>query len=167
MKKFTINKEQASYLLGVTVKSLTAWQKKKENALPVLKVGKRGQSNQYDPRELLKWTVANELSKVVLIHGERLDLDEQRARLAKEQTETAALKNAQTRRELAPIVQIEWVLGKVGSEIAAILEGIPLKVKRRVQKLTASDIGFIRREVVKALNVASKITINLDDYGNE
>lgn len=151
-------------MLGATVTTLTAWQKLKVNPLPYVKAGKTGQSNHYDPLQLTKWKVERELSKVIEIDGERLDLDEQRARLAKEQTETAALKNAQTRREVAPINLIEWMLGQTCSQISAILESLPLKIKRRVAKLTASDIEFIRREVIKAQNVAAKITVDLDDY---
>jgi len=89
---------------------------------------------------------------------------EEKLRLTRAQAEGQELKNAQLRKELAPVDVIEWVLGKVGGEISAILESIPALLKKRNAKLTASNIELIRREIVKAQNAASQITVNLDDF---
>lgn len=95
---------------------------------------------------------------------ERLELDSERAKLAAQQAENTFLKNAKLRRELAPIVVIEWVLGKIGGQISAILGSVPLKVKRRVPRLNSTEIEVIRGEIVKAQNACAKITVDLDEF---
>ena len=84
--------------------------------------------------------------------------------LTREQRIGQELKNAQTRRELAPVSVIDWTLSKVGSQIAAILESIPMKVKKLLPKLTAAEIEHVRREVIKAQNAAARVTVDLDEY---
>lgn len=86
------------------------------------------------------------------------------ALLRREQRIGQELKNAQLRRELAPIDVLEFSLNKAGSQISAILEAIPQKVKRRVPSLQHAQIEIIKREVVKCQNMASRVTVNLDEY---
>lgn len=89
---------------------------------------------------------------------------EEKLALAREQREGQALKNAQMRRELAPVGVIEWALQKVAGQISAILESIPPKVKKVVPRLTAQEVEHIAREVVKAQNAAARVTVDLDEY---
>jgi phage terminase Nu1 subunit (DNA packaging protein) len=89
---------------------------------------------------------------------------EEKLRLTKAQAEGQELKNAQLRKELAPVDVIEWVLGKAAGQISAVLESIPSLLKKRNAKLTASNIELIRREIVKAQNAASQMTVDLDEY---
>ncbi len=96
-----------------------------------------------------------------------LDLEQERAKNLQVDTRIKELKEQQIRRETAPIALIEWTLGKVGSQIGSILDGIPLKVKRRIPKLSAAEIEVIKREVVQAQNVAARIAVNLDEYESE
>jgi phage terminase Nu1 subunit (DNA packaging protein) len=89
---------------------------------------------------------------------------EEKLRLTKAQAEGQELKNAQLRKELAPVDVIEWVIGKAGGQISAILDALPSQLKKRNPKLTASNIETIRREIVKAQNAASQMTVDLDEY---
>jgi phage terminase Nu1 subunit (DNA packaging protein) len=89
---------------------------------------------------------------------------EAKLRLVQEQADGQALKNAQARRELAPVQLISWTLARVGSQISAIFDSIPLKVKKLMPKLSASDIEVIKRELIKAQNAASRVTVDLDEY---
>lgn len=156
-KKFTITKQQAAYMLGVDERSLSSWQKRRHDPLPVLIQGKRGVANEYDPAALMQWQIRQALSKVVKTEdGAILVLDEQRARLAKEQADQTALKNAVTRQELAPINILQFALADVGSQIAAICDALPLKIKRRVPKLRASDMTVINHEIGKIRNAAAR-----------
>ena len=88
-----------------------------------------------------------------------LDLASERAGLAKAQRERIEMQNAQTRRELAPVVLIEEVLSKAGSRVAGILDAIPGAVRRRVPTLTADEIGNIEREIARARNIAAAISL--------
>ena len=97
-------------------------------------------------------------------NGRVYDGERERARLLSAQAEIAELKGAQLRRELAPINLIEWALGRVCNQMGAVLDSIPLKVKKMVPRLTAVEIEHIKREVVKAQNAAARVNLDLDEY---
>ncbi len=90
-----------------------------------------------------------------------LDLATERARLAREQADKIAMQNAQTRRELAPVVMMTEVLAKAGARVAGILDAIPGQVRRRLPQLPAAEIENITREIAKARNLCA--AIRLDD----
>ena len=164
-KPFTIDRGEAAYLFDVDEKSITAWQKRKIDPLPAQRASRRGYPNQYDPKILMQWRLRQEIAKYAGEDGtELLDLEQERARLAREQRVSQEMKNAQLRRETSPIEVIAWTLSKVGSQISAILDTIPGKVKRRVPKLSSAEVEIIKREIVKAQNIAAKVVVNLDDY---
>lgn len=89
---------------------------------------------------------------------------EEKLRLTKAQADGQEIKNAQQRRELAPIKVIEWVLGRVGGEISALLDALPMQMKKRNPKLTAADIEVVKRDIARAMNAAARITVDLDEY---
>lgn len=95
---------------------------------------------------------------------EELDAEREKLLLIREQRIGQELKNAATRRETAPVALIDWTLSKIGGQIAAILESVPLKVKRLLPRLTATEVEHIRREIVKAQNLAARVTVDLDEY---
>lgn len=88
-----------------------------------------------------------------------LDLATERARLAREQADKIAMQNAQTRRELAPVVLMTEVLAKAGTRVAGILDAIPGQVRRRLPTLPASEIESIAREIAKARNLCAAIRL--------
>ena len=91
------------------------------------------------------------------------DLVEERGRLAHFQANAQDLKNQVTERSMAPVVLVELAMERLGTEIKSILQAIPLKLKKRVPHLKASEIEIVKREIVKVQNAASKIKINWDD----
>lgn len=93
-----------------------------------------------------------------------IEAEKEKMLLIREQRIGQELKNAQTRRELAPVKLIEWVIGRVGGQISAHLESVPLLVKKRAPRLSASEIEVIKREIIKAQNMASRMTLDLDEY---
>ncbi len=92
------------------------------------------------------------------------DLQTERTRLTKANADKIEIEVKQLQNDLAPIELITWTLNKVGSQIASILDAIPLKAKRRIPDLTNAQVELLRREVIKAQNVASKVTVDLDEY---
>lgn len=92
-----------------------------------------------------------------------LDLAQERARLAREQADKVAMQNAVSRRELASVTLLEQVLATVGRQIAAILEAIPVNIKRRSKNLTAEDIEIIVAEITRARNIAAAVQLDLKD----
>jgi len=93
-----------------------------------------------------------------------INIDRERALNLRADTRLKELKEAQIRKELAPIQLLELVLGKTCAQISATLEAIPLKVKRRVPKLSNAEVEIIRREIIKCQNVASESTLNIDEF---
>lgn len=91
-----------------------------------------------------------------------LDLTEERARLARAQSERIEMDNAVTRGELASIDTLRDTLADVAGQIAAILDAIPGKVKREAPHLTAQDVDILRREIAKARNLASEVQYDPD-----
>jgi len=161
--EFTVNKQQATYMLDVTERSMTNWQNRKEDPLPIKDKGKRGQSNSYDPQELVRWKVRQAVGKLTVNeNGDLVDYEAERARLTKEQADGQSLKNAVTRRELAPVDMLEYALSNISEQVNSILESIPLKVKNRLPTLTAAEVEIIGREIIKAQNAASKVQLDFD-----
>jgi phage terminase Nu1 subunit (DNA packaging protein) len=160
-----MNKLGIAKLLGVDERSVSRWQGRADDPLPVLSRGRRGYANEYDAHQVHEWSLRQALKDLGIGgEGEVVDYEYERARLTREQADSQALKNAQLRKELAPVTVIEWTLGKVGAQISAILDQIPLKVKRRVPRLSSAEAEIIKREVIKAQNMAAKVTVDIDEY---
>lgn len=160
----TFNKEQVAALLDVSTKTVQRYQERKNDPIPFKKTPAR---IVYNPNEVLNWAIhQSRKSGLQDLTQEEIDHDYEKARLTKEQATKEALRNAQLRNELAPIDILQWTINKVGGQISSILSAVPLKIKRRIPSLTTSDVEMIKREIVKAQNAASKITIDLDEYSN-
>lgn len=85
-----------------------------------------------------------------------LDLTEERARLARAQSERIEMENAVKRGELAPIDTLRDALVPVVAQIAATLESVPVKLKREAPHLTAQDMEIVKREIARAQNLAAE-----------
>lgn len=92
-----------------------------------------------------------------------LDLVQERARLAKEQADKVAMANQVELRELAPVTVLEGVIAKVGRQIAANLEAIPVQLKRSSTSISSEDLQLITQEIIKARNLAASMELNLDE----
>lgn len=174
MSAVLVNKEQIAYALGVTTNTINRYQNRDKDPLPVKKKGAGRAGSEYDLQDVIKWHVDEQIrirvgKPIVDDDGETefIDKDAQQARLYREQADNMALKNAQMRRELAPIGMLQFVLSKAGSQIRAILEAIALKVKKRVPSLSASEIEIIQKEIVRAMNVISRLNIDIDEYESD
>lgn len=95
------------------------------------------------------------------------ELMQARAENLRADTRLKELKEAQLRRESAPIVILEYTLSSLGAQIAAILDSIAPKLKRRLPQLTSADIDIIRGEIAKARNAAANLTIDFDTVDGE
>lgn len=158
-----LNKQDMAASCGVSLTAFDKW-----NVEPVARIGRRVYYRAFDVLDNRKarWSASlaqqrasDEAPAPSVIEAER-----EKILLVREQRIGQELKNAQTRRELAPVAMIEWALGKVGGQISALLESIPLRVKKMVPRLQASEIELIKREVVKAQNLASRVTVDFDEY---
>ena len=127
-----------------------------------------GKASVYDPRAIVQWAIEREIGSAAPDDGgAAINLERERARLTREQADHTALKNGQIRKQLAPIKRLEEELSNVCGQIAAVLESIPLRVKRRVPRLTASEVEAIKREIVRAQNVAAGVGPLTDDDADD
>lgn len=93
--------------------------------------------------------------------GNRADEEIRYSQLRNDKLELQVLELA---RKLAPVELLQEYTSKLAQAVGAILDSIPGNVKRRHPKIKANELGTIKLEVTKAMNAASKITIDLDNY---
>ena len=88
------------------------------------------------------------------------DLDKERARLAAEQADGHALKNAQARGELVPAEDVvrEWQ-GIIRTVRSAML-AVPSRCRRRASTFGAAEIDIVDREIRDALEALSNDQID-------
>lgn len=170
-KPVILNKQQVAYALGVTTNTVNRYQNRKESPLPIRKRGSGRGGAEYDLQEVVDWFVQEEISRRIKVYHDDdaeqpavYDKELEQARLFRAQAESYELKNALSRKELAPISLIEWTLGNVCKQISATLASIPQKVKRRAPKLGAKEIEIIAREIKTAQNAAARVTVDFDEY---
>lgn len=88
-----------------------------------------------------------------------LDLVQERAQLAREQTRRLVRENAKADRELISHEEVVDTLQHISKQCVSILEALPLNIKRRVPQLKARDIEYVRLEINKARNLIANVEI--------
>lgn len=84
-------------------------------------------------------------------------------RLSNARAESEELKVQVKKGNLAPIYALQLAVTKIGSSAAGKLASIPLNLKRRLAKLTVSDLEIISREIIAVQNAISEIKITDED----
>lgn len=158
-----LNKQDMASSCGVSLTAFDKW-----GIEPVAKIGRNTYFRVVDVLDNRKarWsaTLAMKQAAEVAPMPATLEAEKEKMLLIREQRIGQELKNAQTRREVAPVQVIEWTLSKVGAQISANLEAIPSKLKKLHPSLPARAIEDVKREIVKAQNVAARVTVDLDEY---
>jgi phage terminase Nu1 subunit (DNA packaging protein) len=163
-----VNKARLSLITGLTVKQLEAMIAK---GMPVLKAATgRHDDWQFATAEVVQWLASGAKD------GEkRIDLNAERARLAKEQADGQALKNSVARGELLPADKVEnaW-MSAIGRCRSLLLE-IPTSSAGRIVLLARQHEGAkdAEREVRELLTslidgaVAELRNTDFDDTGDD
>jgi phage terminase Nu1 subunit (DNA packaging protein) len=58
---------------------------------------------------------------------------------------------------LMPVDTLRDVMASVATQIGAIMDAIPVRLKREAPHLTATDIEIVKREIAAAMNAASRV----------
>ncbi len=87
-------KSEMAAIFGVTPKTITVWQ---EEGMPFYPPPSKGEANSYNTLDVIRWRIAREKGYG---GGDTLDLDTERARLAKEQADSKAMSNELDRGEM-------------------------------------------------------------------
>lgn len=160
---YWLNKRQACESFGITATAFDKWR--------VEPVARIGNSNYYDLRSLVDNRVDAALRRQQLERtssgGSTADPIAEQARLARAKAEAQEMKNAVTRGELIPAAIAGELFGKLGSEMAAVLDSLPANIKRRVPSLTATDLEYIKAEIVRAQNSAAEVDRYLDEFADD
>lgn len=152
-----LNKREMAASLGISVQAFAQW-----DVEPVARVGREVF---YTARDVVANRVSHAAEKVKPADSSGVsNLELERELLIREQREGQALKNAELRRELAPVAVIEWALGRVAAQLSAQLDALVPRLKRTAPFLTAANLEQVTREVAKTKNAAARIQVDLDEY---
>lgn len=119
-----LTKQHLADLFGVTVRTVSDWQREADFPAPT----KEGRRNLYDAAAVVGWWRDREIAR--LIEGEDgklLDLNHERARLAKAQADRQELALARERGELVPVELVGEAVGSDYTRVRARLLAMPTK----------------------------------------
>lgn len=94
--------------------------------------------------------------------GKDYDLTKQKAMLTAEQLREKKRENDIADNLVAPISIITNALQNVGKQMVALLEALPLEMKRANPKLTGHDIMMVKKSISKCCDAISRIQIKDD-----
>lgn len=139
-------------LFRVTDKAIRDWIRA---GMPVEVIGSqgRGKKTAVNLKAAVRWYFET--------NYERLELDRERAALAREQRETAAIKNAESRGDLASITELAKQFSDAAGVAQALLLSIPTKEAPALAPLT--DANAIEARLRKAVYEALQ---QLSEYGS-
>jgi len=138
--KHLISKTMVAQMFGVTTKTISRWQAREKDPLPIAIKGARGIANQYDIAAVNDWGVRQALENPrSRCAGRAYDYQKERARLTYHQAERAELENAITRGELIPADQVEETWTNQVLRMRSRLLAIPSRVAHQVQAAESFD----------------------------
>ena len=157
-----VPKSELVEIFGVAPNTITNY---KRAGMPSITTTSRGKKDVYDTADCIAWWVERQIlsrfgDKDI---SDQIDKEYEQGRLARAQADGKEIENQIKRGELAPVSFISEVLSKVTSQVAAVLDSIPQKIKRRVPGLTANDIEIIKKEIIKTQNAAAKVDVNVEE----
>lgn len=82
---------------------------------------------------------------------EQAGLTAERARLAREQADAVALRNAIARGEMVPAADVEREWSSILRNVRSRMLAVPSRVAARVPTLTKADVALVEHEVAAAL----------------
>jgi len=154
------NKRQLSEVVGVSTQAITQWQKHPN--FPIRAAGKRGAGNVYETADVIRWMCRREVEKLTTgSQGERLDLEAERARLAKEQADKTELGNKVLRGELVPVTEPAALLEKVIVAFRSRVLSIPTKAAPHVHgcKTLSETRDELENALYDALNELAQLDV--------
>jgi phage terminase Nu1 subunit (DNA packaging protein) len=86
-------------------------------------------------------------------------LAEERTRLASEQADNMALKNAALRNEVVPLAEVKQTWSQWASEVRAAFLALPGRIQQRIVGLSVSDVSIIDEEVRAILTDLVKVDV--------
>lgn len=152
-------------IMGVNRSTLSTY--RKSHGMPVVTGGGAGKQVVCDTEEIMNWWLEYKIRQRfgdIDKNEDYIDREYEQGRLAKAQADGKEIENDIKRGNLLPADIITKVLSNVTSQIAAVLDSIPQKVKRRVPSLTSRDVEIIKKEIIKTQNAAANVEVDLEQF---
>lgn len=118
-----VNKARLAEIIGYTERTITTWL---DEGLPRVSIGSRGQSDEYDTADVIRWMIARETG-VKDQDGKTIVYEAERARLTREQADKVAMDNEIRRGKLVDVDQVSLWWGSIISNAKTRLLAIPTK----------------------------------------
>lgn len=146
-----VGQKELAECLGVTPKYITEWQQRDSNPLPVVEFGGRGRRAQYDVAACVAWRIDEVVRQRVTASadGEFINLDHERARLARAQANKTEIEVSVLRAELIPKEAVARVQGQMISNTRSRVLSLPVKAAPiLINRRNENDIKTILTELV-------------------
>jgi phage terminase Nu1 subunit (DNA packaging protein) len=91
----------------------------------------------------------------------------ERTRLAREQADRLAMRNAVDRKDYAPVQLLEEVLASLARQVATQLDAVLPEVRRRFPYLTGEPIRFLEERLVSAREAAAAARFSAETLERE
>ena len=112
-----------------------------------------GRSKKYRMSDIVK----------AMMDTEELNLQQERAKLAVEQTRKLERENNLADGKIADVELLSVALTDVLSQMVAIFEAIPNNIKRVCPEISSRGIEVVKKEIAKARNLAVEAAIETDN----
>jgi phage terminase Nu1 subunit (DNA packaging protein) len=146
-----VNKSELAEILGISERTLTSYQK---NGLPIEIEGGRGNSHQYDTKEVIDWFIDWRLKKLGgpnTDNGEKYNFEEERARLTFHQANREALKEEEEKGSLIPAEHVARQDAEKNKAFVQLIDQLP---------------DILERDHALPPDVISHVVSGLDDFRN-
>lgn len=163
-KRGWLNKTEMAASLGISTQAFDKW-----NVEPVAKIGRE---SFYTVRDVVDNRLERQERKPQPTDA-KLDpfaeqkLVEERLRLTAAQAVGQELKNEVAQRTLIPAEFAVFALSKLAPEIAAVMDTLPMTMRRKHPELEARHISTLEREATKIRNACSEFADRLTELADE
>ena len=143
LEPWIMNGRGLAQWLGVSEKTVSV------RAFP--SVGKDGRSILYDVREIIRIETARGLHAVEA-DGGVIDHEAEKARLTKARRIAQEFDNAESEKRLRPVEEVEAAITDTLTPVCAMLDALPMSIKRVCPELSQRAVEMVEREIAKARN---------------
>lgn len=98
---------------------------------------------------------------------ETFNVADEKAKLIQAKRIGQDLQNEKLKGNLFPLIAGEYLFSRIASEIAAVLDSLPAKIKRVAPKMTATQVDEVKKEIAKATNACANVVERLDEFLEE
>jgi len=122
----------------------------------------------YDSTEVInkKLDLAIQNRFVMGEYDELIDLEREQARKTQQERIKLELANAKTMREQAPVELLTFALENIITQFVAVLDGLPLTIKREMPDIPGVALDIVDREITKARNIMADAEIDFNQIDN-